>query len=302
MKDSLILCTKDRCKDIKITFESILVQTHVPNEIIVVDSSKDEKTKKYLYSLKLDNLIYINSKPGLTYQRNVGIKQASGDVLHFIDDDVNLDKNYFQVILDTFNKSDDIGGVGGILTNRLGENKLRHIIDNIFMLTRVDGDGIIQKSGFPAFQWRNQKHMNKVFHITEILCGIASYRKGVFENIFFDEKLDGYGLMEDIDFSFRVSKKYILIYNSNANVYHRATENSRINYNKLYFMYVRNTFYLYNKNIKKISPVYPFFLWGQIGILFYAIFYSIKDKSFDSIIGYFKGWLNIIKKDYENSK
>ena len=45
------------------------------------------------------------------------------------------------------------------------------------------------------------------------LCsgGNTSYLREVFEEFFFDEEFDGYAPMEDIDFSYRVSRKYKLI-------------------------------------------------------------------------------------------
>jgi len=296
MLDTLIICTRNRFQDLKDSFKSILIQKHIPDEIIVVDSSDNELTKVFcseMMKTEKINLAYYHTKPGLTYQRNYGIQKAKGEIIHFLDDDVDLEYEYFFEINNVFLMESDVMGCGGLLTNPLGINKFRKIIDQIFMLSNVYGEGTLQKTGFPSFQWRN-KDIQEV-HNTDILCGLCSFRKVVFNEFCFDEKLAGYGLMEDVDFSYRVSRKHLLKYTPFARIYHRATENERINYEKLYFMLVRNTYYLYNKNIKKISPINIFFLWGQIGIFVHSLFILVKTLKFSSVIGFLKGWSIILK-------
>lgn len=87
--------------------ESIINQTYKPYEIIIVnDNSKDstlEKCKKFRE--KFDNLkiINLNNNMGVSNARNVGIQNANGDYIHFIDADDNIELNMYEMIINELN-------------------------------------------------------------------------------------------------------------------------------------------------------------------------------------------------------
>ena len=69
MKISVIICTRNRLDDVKKTLPSILAQTRLPNELIIVDSSDEKKLKVYLDALELPfSVRYFHTQPGLTLQ------------------------------------------------------------------------------------------------------------------------------------------------------------------------------------------------------------------------------------------
>jgi len=102
---SVIIPTMNRLKDLRITLSSIAEQSRIPNEVIVVDQSDDDCTKKFINDLasasNVLRYVHLDTK-SLTKARNLGLERATGEVLLFLDDDVTLDKCYIERIIETF--------------------------------------------------------------------------------------------------------------------------------------------------------------------------------------------------------
>jgi cellulose synthase/poly-beta-1,6-N-acetylglucosamine synthase-like glycosyltransferase len=83
---------------------------------------------------------YIHTKPALTYQRNVGVRNSSGDIIFFLDDDIVLDKDFIKEIVKVFEKDCEkkVGGVMGNMVNirrpRIIKTLLSYLIRRIFLL------------------------------------------------------------------------------------------------------------------------------------------------------------------------
>lgn len=100
MKLSVVLCTFNRSESLKSTLESI-VASQVPNEVawevLVVDNNSTDDTRevvqKFCGSHPKCRYIF-EQKQGLSHARNAGIRQAKGDVIAFVDDDVTVDPHW----------------------------------------------------------------------------------------------------------------------------------------------------------------------------------------------------------------
>jgi len=94
---SVIICTRNRFDDFRKTLQSLTQQSRLPDELIVVDSSDNLQIEGYLKSMELQvSFHYFHTNPGLTFQRNHGVKKSIGDLLFFFDDDVDLDFAIFR--------------------------------------------------------------------------------------------------------------------------------------------------------------------------------------------------------------
>src|SRR5688572_26769076 len=91
---SLIIATFERPDDLAITFAGIEAQTHRPAEIIVVDSSRDEKTRELCatWENRLPVRWVTSNARSAAKQRNEGaaISSPASEVLGFMDDDISL--------------------------------------------------------------------------------------------------------------------------------------------------------------------------------------------------------------------
>lgn len=91
MKISVIIPTYNRASFIVKTIQTVLNQTLVPHEIIVVDDGSTDNTEDILREfcyINPDKIKYIKQKnQGVSSARNAGIKISSNDWLCFLDSD-----------------------------------------------------------------------------------------------------------------------------------------------------------------------------------------------------------------------
>ncbi|GAG89072.1 unnamed protein product, partial [marine sediment metagenome] len=90
LKVSAVIPTKNRIKDLKECIKSLSKQQYPIYELIIVDGSTNDDTEKYIKNLKKDKLdfdcIYIKqASGGLATARNIGNKEASGDIVYQLD-------------------------------------------------------------------------------------------------------------------------------------------------------------------------------------------------------------------------
>src|SRR3989344_1618516 len=76
------------------------------------------------------------------------------------------------------------------------------------------------------------------------------FKREVFKNIKFDEKMKKYALAEDFDFSYRVNKRFphSLFITPEGRIIHRASTAERLATEKISYMNQINHFYLNYKN------------------------------------------------------
>jgi glucosyl-dolichyl phosphate glucuronosyltransferase len=115
---SVIIPTRNRGHFLQDAIGSILDQSLPAEyyEIIIVDNGSSDDTKTVVESLKSKNskkIRYVHeSEPGLHNGRHRGVREAVGDILVFVDDDIIADPIWLEMILKTFNDS-DVALVGG---------------------------------------------------------------------------------------------------------------------------------------------------------------------------------------------
>lgn len=109
-KVSVVLLTKNSVETVKKTLDSIMSQTRKPDEIIVVDGNSKDGTIEIVkqYPIKL----VTESGLGFGHARNLGVKNAEGDIILFIDSDCYADEKWIEKILPHFSEP-KIAGVTG---------------------------------------------------------------------------------------------------------------------------------------------------------------------------------------------
>ena len=87
MEVSIIIPVYNREKTIKRCIDSIVNQTLLPNEIIVVDDGSTDKTLEILNGFGSDIKIIKQNHKGAQAARNAGIRAAQGEYIAFLDSD-----------------------------------------------------------------------------------------------------------------------------------------------------------------------------------------------------------------------
>lgn len=267
MKLSLIVCTYMRPKSLYNLMKTIEKQTKIPDEVLIIDGSTDDQTKRMIEQENFQiNLIYYKVSDelrGLTRQRNYGVERVSNamEIIAFLDDDIELEANYFFELNRVYVENADAIAVGGVTTNEVnwehakeGDEKSNQyfVMDgwrrrNDIRYRLRKGLGLVGK-GQPGkkVSFGHERSIGflpptgKVYKTDFLMGGIASYKKSIFEYLSFSTFFEGYGLYEDKDFSLRVSKYGKIYINTNARVEHHHDPLGRPNYIKYGKMVVWN--------------------------------------------------------------
>lgn len=278
MKFSLIICTYMRPKPLLELLQSVKTQTVYPDEILIIDGSVNNESEIILSQNSFENLKYFlvdDQDRGLTKQRNFGINKVTQDIdiVCFLDDDTILESDYFENLLKTYIVFPEALGVGGYISNEVKwekatENYIPQINEFYFDgWKREDGSRFILRKklhldsnyppGFsPLFSHGRSVGFlppsGKIYGVEQLMGGVSSFKKSVFEKLSFSIYFEGYGLYEDADFTLRVAKIGKLYVNTAAKLGHFHAETGRPNQYYYGKMVVRNGWYVWR--IKNPNP------------------------------------------------
>ncbi|MCB9426816.1 MAG: glycosyltransferase family 2 protein [Flavobacteriales bacterium] len=271
MTFSLIICTYMRPAPIIELLESIRNQTVYPTEIIIVDGSTNNETEMLLVKSAYVGLKYFRVEDkdrGLTKQRNFGINMVdeSIDIISFLDDDTIADKSYFKELINTYSIYPEALGVGGYISNdsewvkveegykptlhEFYNDGYKTIEGSRFVLRKRLGlDSDVPCGFLPEFSHGRSVSFlppsGKIYEVEQLMGGVSSFRKEIFDKIQFSTYFEGYGLYEDADFTLRLSKMGKLYINTKALVGHYHDEGGRPNKYKYGKMVVVNGWYVW---------------------------------------------------------
>ena len=109
---SLLLCTLNREKELKACLESLLIQEIPDYEVIIVDQSEDDSSKKLVESIGENRIHYYHVDfKGLSLARNYGIRHSIGDYVCLIDDDAIYPKDFLSRIVELSQDKVIISGI-----------------------------------------------------------------------------------------------------------------------------------------------------------------------------------------------
>ncbi len=122
MKITLILCTYNRCQSLAKALDSaakLRLPEFVQWEVLVVDNNSSDGTRQVadeFCSRYPGRFRYLfESRPGKSHALNTGIREAWGEVLAFMDDDVTVEPTWLQNLTACLEKGDQAGAGGRIL-------------------------------------------------------------------------------------------------------------------------------------------------------------------------------------------
>ncbi|MFV5703614.1 glycosyltransferase family 2 protein [Flavobacterium sp. XS2P12] len=331
MKFSLIICTYMRPEPLIQLLQSVRKQTVYPDAILIVDGSTNDETGIVLKQNQFEGLNYFlvpSEHRGLTKQRNYGIQRVGNDmdIVCFLDDDVILETDYFQQLLKTYQIYPNALGVGGYIINdtkyEFVGNQYQAPINEFYFdgWKRKDGSRFILRKklgldsdcppGFsPLFSHGRSVGFlppnGKIYEVEQLMGGVSSFRKKIFDTLQFSTYFEGYGLYEDADFSIRVAETGKLYINTTAKLNHYHDASGRPNQYEYGKMVVRNGWYVWRT--KNPKPQFDAQLkWHSITILLTIIRYSNtftttkKKESFTEALGRTVGWWSLLLNKPKN--
>ena len=125
MNISVILCTYNRHQELAKALESVTA-SNLPDsvewEVLVVDNKSTDRTREVVEAFVArygERFRYIfEERQGKSYALNTGIRQARGEVLAFLDDDVVVDQDWLHSLTSPMLKEDWVGAAGRVFPER----------------------------------------------------------------------------------------------------------------------------------------------------------------------------------------
>lgn len=275
---SVIIPTVNRPKPLEDMLKSLLEQSVLPDEFIIVDQSISNESKQTVHALfsKLNGLsrrniilkyIHDPTITGASQARNRGIGATENDIIFFFDDDVILEKDYIEEALRVYKQYPEVVGVGGVITNYSFLNKPRiRLFNNIFFKGLFNDE---RKEIFSNFI----KYTKPVI-ASKLSGGCSSYKKSIllkedFDEIF-DKMFDRYSFGEDIDLSMRISKNHKLMITPYAKMKHIINESAekRKHNNLVIYFEVASWTYIFNAHMDRKIFNFICYLWAYLGLFF----------------------------------
>jgi GT2 family glycosyltransferase len=251
---------------------SVIQQSVLPKEIIVVDNSdgQDTSTKEFCADFNTEfhkvgvTFKYLPSKENsLTSSRNLGVAHSSGEIIFFHEDDARLDHRCLEEILKCYKEHPEALGVQGQIIHKRERSHWLNAIYPVFFLPYSKKN-----------TWRLLPSGENLgpYPITKtIKCmrfsGISSYRRRIFKKLRFDQKMKKWAAREDADFSYRLYKlhPHTLFLTPKAKIFHKISSTSRLSTKIEIYMSIIYRFYFFFKNLELSVSNLLALVWSMTG-------------------------------------
>ena len=288
-----VIPTLNRPEDLSNAVKSILRQSRLPDELVIIDQSTGTDSEVLIKGLfendgdedELIKLIYVRDRSisGLVHAKKAAVAVGSGDIMMFLEDDVILSTDYIFNMIQGFFDHPEMLGSCGIITNVKSYSRLRLALFNLFH-RGIFFDRRVSVNYGPK-RWSGQ-----MIQSTYLSGGVSAFRRCVFESVKFDTK-NGFFEREDVDFSFRAVRlfgKEKFFINTSARLEHLKSEVNRDKFSSNRERKVRETICFYKKH-RDQKWALANLLWLLIYLSMESIFVSIRSRHFGILIGYLKG-------------
>lgn len=256
-KIAFVVATKDRPTDLRKMLQSLADQSIHPEQVVVVDASVDsvENIAEEFHQL---NIEYVHHPwPSASKQRNLGVRSVGPDIdlIGFLDDDIVIESGAMEKMLEFWQQtSEDLGGASFNLKNFQHTAGLK--LKQSFLAQRLGiyskKKGVVMPSGWHTLTGT----VSKTTFVQWLPSTASIWRRGIFEDFQFDEYFDGYSYLEDLDFSFSVSKSYRLAVVAEAGFYHYPSESGRVSHYTFGRIEVANRLYFAKKHHLSLPRAY----------------------------------------------
>jgi cellulose synthase/poly-beta-1,6-N-acetylglucosamine synthase-like glycosyltransferase len=230
-------------------------------ELIIIDNGSTDKTVKIIENFQFeDNMkLYFEERKGVYKARNLGVRNAKGEIIIFTDADCIVDSNWVKNIVEYFSDK-SVGGVAGEIFPK-------------------KGNSIVERYALSIGMW-SQKSMFNTDRLPFAQAGNVAYRRDVFSKIgYFADILSG----GDADYSWRMllETNYKLVYAGNAVVIH----DHKIDLKGLFkqtFRYGSSNVFLkqkYGERCEKITELHKKSYSKITDNIFNIIYYLFKNRN-----------------------
>jgi GT2 family glycosyltransferase len=277
MRFSVVIPTIDRVENLRATLASVAAADPPAAETIVVDGSPERSAEEVANEFAAR---YVHTAPGLTAQRNRGAEAAAGDVVVFLDDDVEVASDFLGRLDEVYEDTGIIGATGRVIepeSRRLGgpRSRLRKLLPG------GGREGTFTRYGYPRYL----RHPDRATDVEFMQGCLMTARRDAVVAVGFDEALPGYALGEDEDFSYRLSRLGRIRYSPDVVVRHNKLGFHSQDTRDFGRTVVRNRAYLFRKNFQQTQLARAQFVLLVLSL----VGHRVVNREFDGARGLIDG-------------
>ncbi|MBF0386297.1 MAG: glycosyltransferase [Candidatus Omnitrophica bacterium] len=297
LRIAFIIPTKDRELELGRLLRSLQGQCRLPEEIIIVDASAEFKGQAYVTG-GFGPLVIKHMKAHracLPAQRNQGLEHVSSgiELVCFLDDDIVFCEGAVKEMASFWDQAsvDVAGAVFNIINEKFPTAGV--------YFKMIFGTGSVQRGAvLPSGYNSLMCPAIETAYVQWLFGGATVWRRKIFSEFLFDEWFEGTGLCEDLDFSYRVGRRYRLVVVATARVEHLSGDVSRRRNFWFGRSQLRNRYYFVKKNQLSIGMC----LWASAGQMLENIVLGVArrnvgywQRALGNFTGFFELWtINVV--------
>ncbi len=114
---SIVITSFQRAWALQYSLQSLVNQTICPDEVVIVLKPSGDGSEELIraFSKELPIKLIIQKEGFVAEAEEIGIKNSSGDIIIFMDDDAIAEKEFVAKYIELFERFNDAGGIGGII-------------------------------------------------------------------------------------------------------------------------------------------------------------------------------------------
>jgi GT2 family glycosyltransferase len=245
-----VIPTKDRPDELRTMMASLAAQDARPAQVVVVDASAvpQPELPSSFPDLPIEYVRYAGT-PSAAAQRNTGAQRvaASADLICFFDDDQTLLPGALAAMLRFWEDADStVAGAGFNLRNEIDRRpsafKRSRLAEWLGLYARRRG--AVAPSGWQTLPGVVRRDLD----VEWLTTGAAVWRRALFDAHGFDEFYGSYSYLEDLDFSYGLSRTRRLVIVADAGVHHYPSKRGRVSHYRFGLMEVRNRLHFVRKH------------------------------------------------------
>jgi GT2 family glycosyltransferase len=286
------IATRNRFEDLTKCLQSVLWQTYMPREIIVIDdgnlTAKQVESCRKIAEPKIRFVYVKKDEPSVAASRNMIANLARGHLVLLLDDDTVLEHNYIENVLTVFIRDSNlkIAAVCGVILNLRSRSILGRIWRRAFFLDNGVPGGLTHT----MFESKIVGIRNEC-RIQWLSGNNTMFRRDILLMHPFEEFFGGRTGLLDIEQALRIRKYgYTLIATPDAKLYHYRSGVERESAFMTGFKHAFNRSFIFKK-YGQVSPI--LFLWSMLGY----IVGLIVTRRVARALGTFSGLYHFAKKE-----
>ncbi|GLO59653.1 hypothetical protein MACH09_01610 [Vibrio sp. MACH09] len=271
MKLSVIISTLNRKQHVYKLIENISIQSYKPDEIFILEQGSSDFSENDLPDniRELTKLVKVDYK-SLARARYDGLLLSSGEIVFFLDDDIELRNNYFEVAVSFMKANKHCAGIGGGYINKpyQEKSKFKTAIGRTLGIYGSGNRNRILLSGWGDYvRGENRKVITKADWLFG--CNMVYRRKVLFE-IDFPVEFRQWSFCEDLYIGCEITNNKLgdMFILPELSVIHDANQSSGSASDIVLRMRILYRYVVWRKifNVKRNIPKYYCFLRFMLGM------------------------------------